>query len=177
MLPPDVTPTSHLIAYHNPAWQHLAASDRALDPRGSGRGGVVYYFACLEVIIRAQPYTCLGIEWLTQGGSGLLFFMFIRAQPYTCLGIEWRTPDARAGERPTSRRIIEEPERVSIHTVLCRVPAPPGVFLPVTPHSSVRSDADMRLLGSRGSRPSSSVKRAVGKNLGWVCAPRVSPPT
>ena len=24
-------------------------------------------------------------------GSGLLFFMFIRAQPYTCLGIEWLT--------------------------------------------------------------------------------------
>ena len=23
--------------------------------------------------------------------SGILFFMFIRAQPYTCLGIEWLT--------------------------------------------------------------------------------------
>ena len=27
----------------------------------------VYYFSCL-FIIRPQPYTCLGIEWLTQGG-------------------------------------------------------------------------------------------------------------
>ena len=24
-------------------------------------------------------------------GSGLLFFMFIRPQPYTCLGMEWLT--------------------------------------------------------------------------------------
>jgi predicted membrane channel-forming protein YqfA (hemolysin III family) len=48
------------------------------------------------MFIRPHTYTCLGIEWLTQGGvvysSGLLFFMlvfmFIRPLTYTCLGIE-----------------------------------------------------------------------------------------
>ena len=30
-------------------------------------------------------------------GSGLLFFMFIRPQPYTCLGIEWVTNYIRYG--------------------------------------------------------------------------------
>ena len=40
------------------------------------------------MFIRAQPYTCLGIDLVDPRGSGLLFFMFIRAQPYTCLGIE-----------------------------------------------------------------------------------------
>ena len=60
-----------------------------VDPRGSG----LLFF----MFIRPQPYTCLGIEWLThKRGSGLvsgleLFFMFIRPQPYTCLGIEWLT--------------------------------------------------------------------------------------
>jgi len=42
-------------------------------------------------VIRPQPYTCLGIERLTQGAKGewsSLCFMFIRPQPYTCLGIE-----------------------------------------------------------------------------------------
>jgi len=41
--------------------------------------------------IRAQPYTCLGIEWLTQGGVVYYFHVFIRAQSYTCLGIDWLT--------------------------------------------------------------------------------------
>ena len=31
-------------------------------------------------------YTCLGIEWLTQGGVVYYFCMFIRPHPYTCLG-------------------------------------------------------------------------------------------
>ena len=35
-------------------------------------------------------------------GSGLLFFMFIRPQPYTCLGIEWLTQGGVAGEWSTS---------------------------------------------------------------------------
>jgi hypothetical protein len=30
-------------------------------------------------------------------GSGLLFFMFVRPQPYTCLGIEWVTNYKRYG--------------------------------------------------------------------------------
>ena len=33
--------------------------------------------------IRAQPYTCLGIEWLTQGGVVYYFHVFIRAQSCT----------------------------------------------------------------------------------------------
>ena len=28
-----------------------------------------------ELVCPLQPYTCLGMEWLTQVGSGLLFFM------------------------------------------------------------------------------------------------------
>ena len=35
-------------------------SGRLLDPRGSG----LLFF----MFIRPQPYICLGIEWLTQGG-------------------------------------------------------------------------------------------------------------
>ena len=36
-----------------------------------------------------------------RGASRLLFFMFTRPQPYTCLGIEWLTPRraARAAAR------------------------------------------------------------------------------
>jgi len=43
------------------------------------------------MFIRPQPYTCLGIAWLTQGGVVYYFSCFIRPKPYTCLGIEWLT--------------------------------------------------------------------------------------
>ena len=39
---------------------HLLSNTSLLDPRGSG----LLFF----MFIRPQPYTCLGIEWLTQGG-------------------------------------------------------------------------------------------------------------
>ena len=32
------------------------------------QGGVVYTSLLFFMFIRPQPYTCLGIEWLTQGG-------------------------------------------------------------------------------------------------------------
>jgi hypothetical protein len=43
------------------------------------------------MFIRPQPYTCLGIAWLTQGGVVYYFSCFIRPKPYTCLGIAWLT--------------------------------------------------------------------------------------
>jgi hypothetical protein len=60
--------------------------------RGSGQAstlGLLFF-----MFIRAQPYTCLGIEWLTQGGVVYYFScVYIRAQSYsyTCLGIDWLT--------------------------------------------------------------------------------------
>jgi hypothetical protein len=84
-----------------------------VDPRGSG----LLFFMC----IRPQPYTCLGIEWLTQGcGSGLITAVSILkarfAQftliPFYCvmflLGCEC------AFKRPTPRaRALADPRKMN----------------------------------------------------------------
>ena len=51
-----------------PIWRghsRAACWHGGLDPRGSGLLQTVFF-----MFIRPQPYTCLGIEWLTQGESG-----------------------------------------------------------------------------------------------------------
>ena len=35
------------------------------------------------MFIRGQPYNCLGIEWLTQGGGGLTIFHVYKGQAPT----------------------------------------------------------------------------------------------
>ena len=48
---------------------------------------------CFNIVVpgcRGDRLCPLGAP-LDPRGSGLLFFMFIRPQPYTCLGIEWLT--------------------------------------------------------------------------------------
>ena len=41
--------------------------------------------------VEREQTTIERIDKLDPRGSGLLFFMFTRPQPYTCLGIEWLT--------------------------------------------------------------------------------------
>jgi hypothetical protein len=49
-----------------------------LDPRGSG----LLFF----MFIRPHPYTCLGIEWLTQGGVECTIFHVYKAPPLHLFG-------------------------------------------------------------------------------------------
>ena len=56
----DALRSAYMATEHELLGRGDEAFGRLLDPRGSG----LLFF----MFIRPQPYTCLGIEWLTQGG-------------------------------------------------------------------------------------------------------------
>ena len=55
--------------------------------------------------VEREQTTIERIDKLDPRGSGLLFFMFTRPQPYTCLGIEWLTPSG-AGVAGGAARVV-----------------------------------------------------------------------